>query len=162
MPPEFNAEVPGQPQIPPAPASVQPTGSPTTGKPPWEQGNNIGKYSIDDLETVVQPLIEGFKLEMEAKLDSISRDLKKLSETEKKIESLVKDLEKMKGELSVIAEKKAEIGNYDEELSQLKGSVNTILEILKGTLPPVIKSLRELKGDQPDTKKKKKEVEHLI
>lgn len=121
----------------------------------------VGKYSIGDLETVIKPLIEGLKLEVDSKFDSISKDLQKVTETEKKLEKVVTELESIKTKLSK-ASAGAGGGNYDEELAQLKGSVNTILEILKGTLPPVIKSLRELKEEKATTKTSKKQVEHLI
>lgn len=154
------------PAAPMPPLTPMPSKAPEPEQPPWEPPKSaaptqLGKYSITDLETVIRPLIEGLKTEVDSKLDSISGELRKLSATDKKLQGIVQELETVKTQLSTLSKKKLTT-DYDEELAQLKGSVNSILEILKGTLPPVIKTLRELKNEKASVNKKQKEVEHLI
>ena len=148
--PEPLASMPESPLVPGAPT---PAPAPAAGAP---------GYSLDDLHSMIQPLLEGLRAEIDAKLDNISSNLEKVSSTEKKLDALIKDLEKIKTGYGEISDKTKDIGDYQDELNQLKTSVNSVLEILKGTLPPMIKTLREMKGGKAEADKVKKQIEHLI
>lgn len=156
----------------PLPAEVE-------GPAPWGQGFDApGEAAppehhevateiptVQDFEHAMHPMVEGLRHEMDTKFNEIEADIRSIRETEQKLSKIISDLEEMKGNYAHMTEHAEDMGKYEDELAELKGSVDSVLEILKNTLPPVIKTLKELKAEGETTshlEKKKKEVKHLL
>ena len=121
--------------------------------------------TLGDIESLVMPLLEEFRGEMNEKVQGLQGELESLNETELRLRAVLDSLEEIKGRYSSIADQTQDFGRYEEEIEELKASVDSVLKILKSTLPPVIKTLKEIKVEheaQKAVEEKKKEISHLI
>lgn len=114
----------------------------------------------EEFQMLLQTAIENLKNEMEQKLQELEGRLERVGELEDKLQTIISSLEEMKGKYSVLIDKSDQFAKYEDELGEVKGNVNSVLQILKTTLPPVIKTLQEIKEQKPAPKKS--DVEHLL
>lgn len=124
-----------------------------------EQAPQQQSVAQEEFQILLQTAIENLKSEMEQKLQELEGRLERVGELEDKLQTIISSLEEMKGKYSVLLEKSDQFAKYEEELGEVRGNVNSVLQILKTTLPPVIKTLQEIKEQKPAPKK---DIEHLL
>ncbi len=124
---------------------------------PQQQQQSVAQ---EEFQMLLQTAIENLKNEMEQKLQELEGRLERVGELEDKLQTIISSLEEMKGKYSVLLEKSDQFGKYEQELGEVRGNVNSVLQILKTTLPPVIKTLQEIKAQKPAPKKS--DIEHLL
>lgn len=124
---------------------------------PQQQQQSVAQ---EEFQMLLQTAIENLKNEMEQKLQELEGRLERVGELEDKLQTIISSLEEMKGKYSVLIEKSDQFGKYEQELGEVRGNVNSVLQILKTTLPPVIKTLQEIKAQKPAPKKS--DIEHLL
>jgi len=164
-----------QPEAQPPAAAPEPAApTPSTGEPapeesPWDMSPEEleGKFS-ESAEVQAQPqqqeqlaqaaqVSDEFKQEIEVRMMALDEKLNTLMKNSGKLEKILTEVEgiKQKHTDTKNDKKEEELG---KDLDELKTNINSILEVLKTTFPPMIRTLKDLKGPS----KRRKEVEHLL
>jgi len=156
-PQSYSQEAPLPWEAQPYPAEQQPAEQYPQYEQPQPQQQSLAQ---DEFQVLLQTAIENMKNEMDQKLQDLEVRLERVGELEGKLQTIISSLEEMKGKYSVLLEKSDQFAKYEDELGEVKGNVNSVLQILKTTLPPVIKTLQDIKEQKAAPKKS--DIEHLL
>lgn len=102
--------------------------------------------------------IDEFKGEVEGRFTALDEKLETISKNGEKLERILTEIAAIKEKYTSMTSKTSNFEELEKDLDGMKEDVNNILEVLKATFPPIIKTLKELKGPA----RRRNEVEHLL
>ena len=116
-----------------APTMEQPAAQPAAGT------------GLEGVQTVIENATANLKTEIDSKFMEMEQKINSITELEGKLQAIISDLDEMKGRYTAISERIEKIAELEDSVSEVKGNVNSMLQILKSALPPMIKTLKEIK-----------------
>ena len=102
-------------------------------------------FAQEDVQVAIDSAISGLKTELDAKFMELESKLESVEHLEENLGRIVSDLDEIKGKYTAMSERAEKLSEMEDEMLEVKGNVSSVLQILKSTLPPVIKSLKDLK-----------------
>ena len=106
-------------------------------------------FSHEDFQVALDGAISNLKAEFDSKMLELEGKLDSVSHLEESLKVIVADLDEIKGKYTAMSERSEKFIELEGQVLDVKGNVSSILQILKATLPPVIKTLKELKEKKP-------------
>lgn len=106
-------------------------------------------FSHEEFQVVIDSAISNLKVEFDSKILELEEKLESVSHLEESLKTIISDLDEIKGKYNAMSERSDKMVELEGQVLDVKGNVSSILQILKTTLPPVIKTLKELKDKKP-------------
>jgi hypothetical protein len=121
---------------PPAPYAEPP--------PPFVQPAPVEPQAppTEDMQNIAQSVGEGVKQELNAKIDVLREEVNELKSLEKDISELVSSMKEVERKYEELETKAPE---RMAEISEIKGTVNSMNQVLNKALPALIKEISSLK-----------------
>src|SRR3989344_5881486 len=152
VPPE---EGPFEPGAEPLPEEYPPEEAPFEGAepPPGEAPEFLpeasapagGAYTAEDIERVAHEVADEGRKEFDEKIKSLTDEVEELRRLDQEIEKMSGTFEKLSEKYQELEDKMEELPTQtQEDLKEIKATVNSINQIMSSALPALIKEVREL------------------
>ncbi len=102
-------------------------------------------FAQEELQLALDSAISNLKTEIDSRLVEIEGKIESMSQVEETLKTIVSDLDEMKGRYNAMSERSEKFSEIEDQVLEIKGNISSVLQILKTTLPPVIKTLKEMK-----------------
>lgn len=103
-------------------------------------------YAQEDIEKIARDIADEVRQEFEEKIKGLNAELDELRKLDKEMEKMYDTFEKLNEKYTELEDKISELPTKtQEDLSEIKATVNSINQIMSSALPALIKEVRELK-----------------